>query len=111
MGGFVGGAFYMVYSRPVNVWDAALRSSVSTAIAIIGAVPVLNWLDITPSVSLVIMSASVLGFMSWSVCSLLARTLVDAEKGEVSLKLPFVEKKRKKRDIYDERDQEDQFTT
>lgn len=109
LGGFVGGAFYMIYSRPANVWDASLRSSVSTAVAIIGAAPFLKWLDVDLSISMLIASGAFLGFCSWSLLSFLARNLVDAEKGDIKLKLPFIQRN-KKQNIYDERtNQDDQY--
>lgn len=97
LGGFVGGATFMAFYRPKNVWDAAIRSSVSTSTAIIGAIPALLWLNITPNMDMLLAAASVIGFCSWSILSLAARTLLKIQDEKTTIKLPnYLEQKSEK---------------
>lgn len=92
-GGFVGGATFMAFYRPKGVWDAAIRSSVSTASAIIGSLPLLQWFEITITVDHLIAAGAVIGFCSWSVLSLVARTLLKIQDEKTTIKLPsFIQK-------------------
>lgn len=94
LGGFIGGAAFMLFYKPKNVWDAAVRSSVSTTVAIIGCNPLLEWLGISHKTDNVLAAAAFLGFVSWTLVSLLARFLVNVHDERVTLKLPFIEKKK-----------------
>lgn len=94
-GGFVGGAIFMAFLRPKNVWDAAVRSSVSTATAIIAAVPLLDWFNLDHKMDHLLLSAAVIGFCAWSVLSLAARTLLKIQDEKTTIKLPsFIEKEK-----------------
>lgn len=94
-GGFIGGAIFMAFLKPSNVWDAAIRSSVSTATAIISAVPFLDWLGLDHRMDHLIAASALIGFCAWSVLSLLARTLLKIQDEKTTIKLPsFIEKEK-----------------
>lgn len=96
LGGLIGGVTFMAFYRPVSVWDAAIRSGVSTATAIIAATPVLSWFKVAESTNNIIAAAAVIGFCSWSILSLLARFLVDIQDERVRIKLPkYLERNKK----------------
>ena len=88
MGGFVGGAVFMAFYRPKNVWDAAIRSSVSTSTAIIGSVPLLEYMEMVPTTDNIILSGAVIGFCAWSILTLAARMLLKIQDEKTELKLP-----------------------
>jgi hypothetical protein len=88
IGGFIGGATFMAFLRPKGVWDAAIRSSVSTAAAIIGAVPALQWLDVPVTSDHLLAAGAAIGFCAWSVLTLIARTLLQIQDEKTSIKLP-----------------------
>ena len=89
VGGLIGGVTFMAFYKPTSVWDAAVRSGVSTATAIIGAAPLLAWFRLpADNTNNIIAAAAIIGFCSWSVLSLLARFLVDIQDERVKLKLP-----------------------
>jgi len=87
-GGFVGGATFMAFYRPKNVWDAAIRSSVSTATAIIGSVPLIEYFNLPLSVDNIVLSGAVIGFCSWSILTLAARMLLKIQDEKTEIKLP-----------------------
>jgi hypothetical protein len=90
LGGLIGGVTFMAFYKPTSVWDAAVRSGVSTATAIIGAAPLLAWFRLSETTNNIVAAAAIIGFCSWSVLSLLARFLVDIQDERVSIKLPKV---------------------
>lgn len=92
LGGLVGGTLFMAFYRPKNVWDAAVRSSVSTTMAIIGSAPLLNYLNLSLKTDNIIAAAVFIGFISWSCISLLAKLLLKAHDDKVKWKIPFIEK-------------------
>lgn len=87
-GGFVGGATFMAFYRPKNVWDAAIRSSVSTMCAIIGSGPLLDYMELPHKSDYIIFAGAVIGFCAWSVLTLLARTLLKIQDEKAEIKLP-----------------------
>lgn len=87
-GGFVGGATFMAFLRPKNVWDAAIRSSVSTAAAIIGSIPVLDYFNLSHKMDYLLLSSAVIGFCAWSVLTLCARMLLKIQDEKTEIKLP-----------------------
>jgi hypothetical protein len=87
-GGFVGGATFMAFYRPKNVWDAAIRSSVSTATAIIGSVPLIEYFNLPMSIDNIVLSGAVIGFCAWSVLTLAARMLLKIQDEKTEIKLP-----------------------
>lgn len=93
LGGLIGGAAFMLFYRPKNVWDAAIRSSVSTTVAIIGSNPLIEWIGISHKTDNVLAAAAFLGFISWTAVSILARFLVNVHDEKVDIKLPFTERK------------------
>ncbi len=94
LGGLAGGIAFMAFYRPQNVWDAAIRSGLSTAAAIIGSVPLLMWLDVGINLETILASSAFIGFCAWSVLSILARTLLKLQDSRTTIKLPdFIQKK------------------
>lgn len=93
LGGFIGGAAFMLFYKPKNVWDAAVRSSASTTAAIIGSLPLLEWVGLSHKSDNVFAAAVFLGFISWTMISLLARFLIKVQDEKVHLKIPFTENK------------------
>lgn len=87
-GGFVGGATFMAFYRPKNVWDAAIRSSVSTATSIIGSVPFIEYFNLPLSIDNIVLSGAVIGFCAWSVLTLAARMLLKIQDEKTEIKLP-----------------------
>ena len=87
-GGFVGGATFMAFYRPKNVWDAAIRSSVSTASAIIGSIPVLEYYNLPLSMDNILCVGAVIGFCAWSILTLAARMLLKIQDEKTEIKLP-----------------------
>ena len=87
-GGFVGGATFMAFYRPKNVWDAAIRSSVSTASAIIGSIPVLEHYNLPMTNDNVLLAGAVIGFCAWSLLTLAARMLLKIQDEKTEIKLP-----------------------
>ena len=87
-GGFVGGAVFMAFYRPKNVWDAAIRSSVSTSTAIIGSIPLIEYFNLPVSMDNIILAGAVIGFCAWSILTLAARTLLKIQDEKTEIKLP-----------------------
>lgn len=95
-GGFVGGASFMVFLKPRNVWDAAVRSSVSTGAAIIGAVPLLTYLGMKTDGDHLFAAGAVIGFCSWSVLTFVARFLMYIQDERTHFRAPFVHRAKDK---------------
>lgn len=87
-GGFIGGATFMAFYRPRNVWDAAIRSSVSTASAIIGSISLLEYFHLPNNMDNVLLAGAVIGFCAWSVLTLAARMLLKIQDEKTEIKLP-----------------------
>lgn len=94
IGGFIGGAIFMIFLKPKNVWDAAIRSSVSTTTAIIGHPILCEYIGWSNNTDHVLASAAIIGFTSWSLLSIAAKLLINAEHEDVRIKLPeFLQRK------------------
>jgi hypothetical protein len=89
-GGFIGGATFMAFLRPKNVWDAAIRSSVSTMAAIVGSIPALDYFNLPHKMDYLLLSSAVIGFCAWSVLTLCARTLLKIQDEKTEIKLPNI---------------------
>jgi len=87
-GGFIGGATFMAFLRPKNVWDAAVRSSVSTAAAIICSIPALDYFNLSHKMDYILFSSAIIGFCAWSVLTLFARMLLKIQDEKTEIKLP-----------------------
>jgi hypothetical protein len=87
-GGFIGGATFMAFLRPKNVWDAAVRSSVSTAAAIICSIPALDYFNLSHKMDYILFSSAVIGFCAWSILTLFARMLLKIQDEKTEIKLP-----------------------
>jgi len=94
IGGLVGGASFMAFYRPKNVWDAAIRAGLSVTTAIVFSPIVLEWFKFMQSMNNTLGASVVIGFCSWSLLSLLARFLIDIQDEKVKIKLPdYLERK------------------
>lgn len=94
MGGLIGGVSFMAFYRPKNVWDAAVRSGLSTTAAIIFAPIVVDYFEKSHTMDNMIAISVGIGFCAWSALSLLARFLIDIQDEKVNIKVPgFLEKK------------------
>lgn len=92
--GLIGGVSFMVFYRPRNVWDAAVRSGLSVTAAIIFFPILCDYFNIATSTNNVIAISVAIGFSSWSVLSIIARFLIKIQDERVNIKLPdFLEKK------------------
>ena len=87
LGGLAGGVSFMVFYRPVNVWDAAVRSGLSVLSAIVFAPILLEWMSWLPSSDNLIAASVVVGFCSWSLLSLLAHTMMGLQDDKVNISL------------------------
>jgi len=97
LAGLVGGVSFMTFYRPCNVWDASVRSGLSTITAIVFTPIVIEWFNLLPSNDNVIAIAVGCGFCSWSILSLAAHLLMGVQDEKVSLKLPsFIVREEKK---------------
>lgn len=94
IGGFIGGALFMVFLRPKNVWDAAIRSSVSTTTAIIGHPILCDYLGWSGNTDHVLASSAIIGFCAWSLLSIAAKLLTNAEHEKLEIKLPGIVQKK-----------------
>ena len=93
LGGLIGGAAFMVFYKPRNVWDAAIRSGLSVTSAIVFSPIVIERFSITNTMDNQIALSVGLGFASWSILSLVARFLINIQDEKVNIKLPaFLEK-------------------
>jgi uncharacterized membrane protein HdeD (DUF308 family) len=94
LSGLIGGVLFMAFYRPKNVWDAAIRSGLSTTAAIVFSPILINYLDLQHNMNNVIALSVCLGFCAWSVLSIIARFLIKIQDEKVNIKLPgFLEKK------------------
>ena len=82
IGGLLGGLALFAFWRPLNMLDACIRSGISTGSAIIFAVPALEMLELSLNMHMILVSGAVIGFFSWSILSMIARTLKRYEKEE-----------------------------
>ena len=85
LGGLLGGVGYMFYMKPVNVWDAAVRSSVCTIVAMIASPVLVQWLGFNRmDWELMLAAGTFIGFVSWTALSYLSRTLLRIEEKKLS---------------------------
>lgn len=82
VGGLLGGLALFAFWRPLNMLDACIRSGISTGSAIIFAVPALEMLDLSLNMHMILFAGAVIGFFSWSILSMIARTLKKYEREE-----------------------------
>lgn len=88
LGGLAGGVSFMAFYRPCNVWDAAVRSGLSTLAAVIFAPVLLETLKWNITSDNLLAASVALGFCAWSILSFAAHTLIGLQDEKVSLKLP-----------------------
>ncbi|CAB5220957.1 hypothetical protein UFOVP247_62 [uncultured Caudovirales phage] len=94
LGGLIGGAAFMVFYTPRNVWDAAIRSGLSVTAAIVFSPIIMEYLSFNKTTDNQIAISVALGFCSWSILSLVARFLLRVQDEKVNIKLPeFLDKK------------------
>jgi hypothetical protein len=75
IGGLLGGLALFAFWRPLNMLDACIRSGISTGSAIIFAVPTLEFFELSLNMHIILVAGAVIGFFSWSILSMIARTL------------------------------------
>jgi hypothetical protein len=85
LGGLLGGLALFAFWRPLNMLDACIRSGISTGSAIIFAVPVLEFFELSLNMHMILVTGAVIGFFAWSILSMVARTLkrYDRENKEI----------------------------
>lgn len=85
LGGLLGGLALFAFWRPLNMLDACIRSGISTGSAIIFAIPVLEFFELSLNMHMILVAGAVIGFFSWSILSMVARTLkrYDRENKEI----------------------------
>jgi len=85
IGGLLGGLALFAFWRPLNMLDACIRSGISTGSAIIFAVPALEFFELSLNMHMILVAGAVIGFFSWSILSMVARTLkrYDRENKEI----------------------------
>lgn len=95
IGGLVGGAAFMAFYRPCNVWDASIRSGLSVTAAIVFSPIIIEYFHIADTTDNQVAVSVALGFCSWSILSLAARFLMRVQDEKVNIKLPdFLESKK-----------------
>ena len=62
--------------------DACIRSGISTGSAIIFAIPALEMLEFSLNMHMILFAGAVIGFFSWSILSMVARSLKKYEREE-----------------------------
>jgi hypothetical protein len=82
IGGLLGGLALFAFWRPLNMLDACIRSGISTGSAIIFAIPALELLEFKLDMHMILFAGAVIGFFSWSILSMIARTLKKYEREE-----------------------------
>jgi hypothetical protein len=88
LGGLAGGVSFMAFYRPCNVWDAAIRSGLSTLAAVIFAPVLLEALKWSMTSDNLLAASVGLGFCAWSILSFTAHTLIGLQDEKVNIKLP-----------------------
>ena len=88
LGGLAGGVSFMAFYRPCNVWDAAVRSGLSTLAAIVFAPVLLEWMKWSQTSDNMMAASVVIGFSAWSLLSFTAHTLIGLQDEKVKFKLP-----------------------
>jgi hypothetical protein len=82
LGGLLGGLALFAFWRPLNMLDACIRSGISTGSAIIFAVPVLEFFELSLNMHMILVTGAVIGFFAWSVLSMIARSLKKFDREE-----------------------------
>jgi hypothetical protein len=82
IGGLLGGLALFAFWRPLNMLDACIRSGISTGSAIIFAIPALELMEFKLDMHMILFAGAVIGFFSWSILSMIARTLKKYEREE-----------------------------
>ena len=95
LGGLTGGASFMVFYTPRNVWDAAVRSGLAVITAIVFSPILLERLDVHDTHEMIIAVSVALGFCAWSILSLIARFLINIQDEKVNIKLPGILERKK----------------
>jgi hypothetical protein len=94
LGGLIGGVSFMAFYRPCNVWDASVRSGLSVISAIVFAPIVLEYTNLVVTSDNILAVSVALGFVSWSILSLIARFLMNIQDEKVNFKLPSILEKK-----------------
>jgi len=94
IGGLVGGATFMAFYRPKNVWDAAIRSGLSVTAAIVFSPVIIEWYQLDNNMDILLASSVAIGFCAWSFLSFAARILVDIQDEKIKINLPGILKRK-----------------
>lgn len=90
IGGLVGGASFMAFYRPRNVWDAAIRSGLSVTAAIVFSPVIIEWFQFSHNMDIILASSVVIGFCAWSILSFTAKLLIDIQDEKVKINIPGI---------------------
>lgn len=90
IGGLVGGASFMAFYRPKNVWDAAIRSGLSVTAAIVFSPVIIEWFQFSHNMDIILASSVVIGFCAWSILSFTAKLLIDIQDEKVKINIPGI---------------------
>lgn len=82
IGGLFGGLALMSYIKPKTIGDAALRGGISTGSGIIFASPFLSYLGMRSDWEMQLMAGGIIGFISWSLLSMIARVFQRADENK-----------------------------
>ena len=90
IGGLIGGVSFMAFYKPCNVWDASVRSGLSTIATIVFAPVLIEYYNISMSSDNLLAVSVALGFAAWSVLSFAAKYLMRVQDEKTGLKLPKI---------------------
>lgn len=95
IGGLFGGLTLMTYIKPRTITDAALRGGISTGTGIIFASPILIYLQMRTDWEMQLMAGGIIGFVSWSLLSMVARLFQKADSNNEDI-IDFVRNTKKR---------------
>ena len=90
LGGLIGGVSFMAFYKPCNVWDASVRSGLSTTSAIVFSPVIMEYYNIPISNDNILAVSVALGFAAWSILSFAAKYLMRVQDEKTGLKLPKI---------------------
>ena len=90
LGGLIGGVSFMVFYKPCNVWDASVRSGLSTISAIVFAPVMMEYYNIQMTFDNLLAVSVAMGFAAWSIISFAAKYLMRVQDEKTTLKIPKI---------------------
>jgi len=79
-GGLLGGLTMMTFIKPKTILDATIRGGISTGSGIIFSTPLLQIMELSIDWEYQLFFGFIIGFLSWSILSLVANVFIKAEK-------------------------------